>query len=71
MYSPYPAPLLNSFKCYYTLSSKRGSSSLSNFVSGDHRDVSFVEVISECLPGLLDFLDDVVASDYTVFVVVI
>ena len=72
MYSPYPAPLLDGIKCYCTLSSKCGPSScLSHFVSGNHRDVSFVKVISESLPGLLDFFDDVVASNYTVFVVVI
>jgi hypothetical protein len=70
MYSPYPAPLFDSFEGHITLSSECGPS-VSHLVSGDHRDISFVEVITQCLSGLLDFLDDVIASNHAVFVVVI
>ncbi len=70
MYCPYPSPLLNSFEGHITLSPECGAS-LYHLVSGYKRDISFVEVISQCLSCLLDFLDDVVTSDHAVFVVVI
>jgi hypothetical protein len=69
MNGPYPPSLFDSFESNRRLSPKCGPTSLSDPVSGDYRDISFVKVIRECLPGLLDLLDDVIAGgDSIVFV---
>jgi hypothetical protein len=69
MNGPYPPSLFDRFKSNRRLSPKRGPTSLSNPVSGDYRDISFVKVIRECFSGFLDLLDDVIARrDSIVFV---
>ena len=70
MYGPNSASFLNCLECYRSMvSESSASSSLSpHSVPGHHRDVSFVEVVSERLPCLLNLLDDVVASVDTGFV---
>ena len=68
MYGSNPAPFLDCSECYSRMVSESGASLCTHSVPRHHWDVSFVEVVSERLPCLLNLLDDVVASVDTGFV---